>query len=100
MSKIHQKTGYVCLVCDEKIEEENTVHLHKTRRQSHNMCTECAVGYFQPLLDDITNNLRRNIRRDMQFVPCPGAYHSVLSNRCKHTIDVTNILVKDLEMLL
>ena len=94
MSKIHQKTGSVCLICDEEIGDGKlTVLLHRTRRQTHNLCLPCAVGYLHPILESITRNLRQNIRRNVQYVDCPGAYHSILRNRCQCKVDVTKIVL-------
>lgn len=90
MSKIHEKTKHTCLICDEKLTETCTL-LHKTRRQTHCLCTDCSIGYLKPILVVITSNLRKNIRNNQEFLECPGSYHGSLKNRCKHKFSVTNI---------
>ena len=90
MSKIHQKTGTACLVCDEKT-DSTAICLHKTRRQTHSMCLECVDGYLRPVLEAITRNIRQNIRRGAQYFDCPGAYHGKMRNRCTHKVDVSKI---------
>lgn len=91
----HKKTGGKCLICDEDINGKEFVHLHKTRRQTHNLCPECGENYLRTLLDSITANVRRNIRRGMQYVKCPGGYHGALRNRCQHKVDVNKIELPD-----
>jgi hypothetical protein len=92
MSKIHNKTGRVCLVCDDET-DLTAICMHRTRRQTHNLCLECAIGYLTPILESITRNLRQNIRYNVQYVDCPGSYHGAMRNRCKHKVDVCNIVL-------
>lgn len=92
-SMLHKKTGTVCLVCDESI--ETAICLHKTRRQSHNLCLDCALGYIKPILDTITDNLRLNIKNDALFIKCPGSYHSLTRNRCSCKINIRKLKFPD-----
>lgn len=92
MSYIHNKTKSVCLVCDEKLDDSNCVNLHKTRRQTHNLCGYCARGYLKPLFQTIINNIRMNIRtKDIGLVRCPGGYHGQIRNRCRAMISIRQI---------
>ena len=93
MSKLHTITGISCIICDEK--ENNMIELHKTRRQTHKICYDCTTGYFRPILEQITNNLRKNIKRDNYMIKCPGTYHSNNSNKCKKTINIKDICISD-----
>lgn len=92
MSKIHKKTGNTCLICDEKSE---LITIHKTRRQTHVLCYHCFENYTQPFLNIMFDNLRRNIRRNIQMVKCPGSYHSALRNQCCHKFDITKLVIPE-----
>jgi hypothetical protein len=95
MSKIRQQTGTACMVCDEKLCSEISVILHKTRRQTHALCTDCAQAYFQSPLEIMANNLRRNIRKDITYVRCPGHYHGHAKNQCSRKVDITTLTVPE-----
>jgi hypothetical protein len=94
MSHIHSKTGSICPVCCDSIEDEGIV-LHKTRRQTHRLCINCGISYLTPLIAQATENLRQNIRHKASIVKCPGTYHGKLRNQCHHEIDLRNIVVSD-----
>lgn len=88
MSKIHTKTGSICAVCDEVCSPTSVV-LHKTRRQTHRLCQDCAVGYLSSKLQQITENLRKNIKT--REITCCGTYHSNPRNRCSKKIGISLI---------
>lgn len=93
MSKLHQKTKNACLVCTE--DTEGGIVFHKTRRQTHMMCPDCAPPFLKNLIVQATDNLRKNIRHNATTYPCPGSYQSELRNRCKSHFDIANISVKE-----
>ncbi len=92
MSKIHTKTGNICPVCCDEIEDEGIV-LHKTRRQTHKLCVDCGTGYLTPLVAQATENLRQNIRHKASIIKCPGTYHGELRNQCLVEVDLRTIVV-------
>lgn len=90
MSKIRQKSGHNCMIClTENL--NNGVIIHKTRRQSHVMCIMCITQYLKYPLQKIINNLQKNIRKNIQFLKCPGTYHGQTRNQCSHMIDITTL---------
>ena len=98
MSKIHKKTGSACLICDEPIfrsESKNSIIFHKTRRQTHIVCIDCGIGYLRPILKSAVNNIRLNIRKNVDMIKCPGSYHGSIRNTCKHFISLKNIIIPD-----
>jgi hypothetical protein len=83
MSKIHKKTGSLCVICDEPITPlEEHIIFHKSRRQTHSLCMDCGVGYLQPILKVILNNIKMNIRKNVDVIKCPGSYKGLARNRC------------------
>ena len=44
MAKIHKSTKESCLICCSEISDNLYVLLHKTRRQTHKLCRDCAEG--------------------------------------------------------
>ena len=93
MSKIHKKTGSVCMICDE-LSKHNIV-FHKTRRQTHSLCLDCAIGYLQPIVKIMMNNLRKNIKKNVHIFKCPGTYHCETRNQCKYKISIKEIILPD-----
>jgi hypothetical protein len=83
-----------CIICDEIIKKDS-IFLHKTRRQTHVLCTECGVGYLTPLIEQATENLRNNIRDKITIIKCPGTYHGQLRNKCIKNIDIRDIFISD-----
>ena len=96
MSKIHKKTGSVCMICDEPYEK--SIIFHKTRRQTHTLCLNCGIGYFKPLIKQACNNVRKNIRKDVDLVKCPGAYYSSPRNQCKHVCKLSDLKIPECEI--
>jgi len=94
---LYKKTGSVCCVCDETLGDD-AVRLHKTRRQQHSMCNECALGYLKPIFEKAQNNVRKNIRHNIGMFKCPGTYHSSGKNRCCLVIDLKEIDIPDEDM--
>lgn len=95
MSKLHKKTAGTCLVCEEPIHPDLSVCFHKTRRQTHRLCMGCAEIYLTSPLKTMIDNLRRNIRKDIQFVRCPGSIHCQMRNQCRQRVDIVNITVPE-----
>ena len=93
MSKIHSKTGSVCMICDEK--PNKSILFHKTLRQTHLLCLECGIEYLKPIIKIATDNLRKNIREDVCTIKCPGSIHGHLKNMCKYTTNIKNLKVPD-----
>lgn len=91
MSKIHKKTGSVCMICDEPYEK--SIMFHKTRRQTHVLCLDCGIGYLKPILRMACNNVRKNIRNGAANIRCPGAYHSASRNQCKHVVNIKDLKI-------
>lgn len=87
MSKIHTKTGSKCIICDEPIihfdGKKHCVIFHKSRRQTHSTCIDCAIGYLQPILTMMLNKIRLNIKNDISNIKCPGSFQGLLRNKCK-----------------
>lgn len=98
MSKLHKKTGSVCIICDEPTEK--TILFHKTRRQTHSLCIDCSVGYLRPLIVNATNNIRKNIRVDVDKIKCPGAFHGEARNQCKKTVTFSSLQLPECEISL
>lgn len=99
MSKIHKKTGLVCMICDEP-NINNNVIFHKTRRQTHSLCMECFINYIKPILKISSNNIRKNIKKNSDIIKCPGAFHSEHRNLCKYKIKLSNLIVPECEVSL
>ncbi len=92
--KIHRKTGGACPICMMEIAGEGIV-LHKTKRQTHRLCLDCCSGYLQPLVADLTSNLRQNIRHKATIVRCTGTNHCALRNQCRCEVDIRDIAIPD-----
>jgi hypothetical protein len=104
MSKIHQKTGSACIICDDPLRVDknnknvlklNYIVFHKTRRQTHAMCDECAVGYLKPLLRIACNNIRKNIKKNIDIIKCPGSYYSEKRNQCCFSVRLSSLIIKN-----
>jgi hypothetical protein len=93
MSKIHNKTKNNCICCECKI--SNGVFLHKTRRQSHYLCIDCAENYLNPYIQKMTNNLRKNIKIRNFNIKCPGTYCGNYRNQCKKDISIKDLIISD-----
>lgn len=99
MSKLHKKTGSTCMLCNEQ--SQNSIIFHKTRRQTHLTCLECGLGYLKPILRTIGNNLRKNIRNNVEeLVKCPGSIHSLHRNLCRKSLKLKNITIPDCDISL
>lgn len=96
MSKLHKLTNNVCLCCTEEIGHGKCVFLHKTRRQSHILCIDCAHGYISPIVEKATDNLRNGIfLTNMSTITCPGSYHGEKRNQCSCKIRLENLKVPE-----
>ncbi len=91
MAKLHGKTGFSCLICEEPV--EYGIILHKTRRQTHILCKDCSVGYLGPILKTATENLRKNIRNRIGIFKCPGQTIGQHRNMCKKEINICNLVI-------
>ena len=99
MSKIHKKTGSVCMICDEQV-DSTCIIFHKTRRQTHVLCQECGIGYLKPIIKMAGKNIRMNIMANVGNVKCPGTYHSKHSNHCNKTIQLSDLKIPECEISL
>jgi hypothetical protein len=100
MSKLHNTTGSKCMICDEVLIKESYVVFHKTRRQTHSLCIDCTIGYLKPIITQSTNNFRKNIRKGVEFVKCPGSIHSEHRNLCKHKLLLSSLYIPECEISL
>jgi hypothetical protein len=98
MSKLHQKTGSTCMVCDDL--SEKSIVFHKTRRQTHSLCLECAIGYLNPIITQSTNNIRKNIRNGVGMIKCPGSINGHTRNQCNQKINIGSLIVPECELSL
>lgn len=96
MSKIHKKTGSVCLICDKPYKK--SILLHKTQRQTHRLCIDCGVDFLKPILKSASNKIRKNIRKDVDSFKCPGGYHSETRNKCTHIIKLSDLDIPTCEI--
>jgi len=102
MSKIHNKTGLVCMICDESSKHPiDNIIFHKTRRQTHSICMDCGVEYLRPILKVKCNNIRKNIKNnDTCLIKCPGSYHSLKRNQCNYIADLKDLNIKECDISL
>lgn len=89
MSRHHVKTGKYCICCDESTSKGIT--LHKTRRQTHRLCSVCAEGYLGPRITQTLNNIKQKIWTNTCDIECPGTYHGVHRNQCKCRVNIQNL---------
>lgn len=98
--KHHSSTALFCRGCLCPMEKEECFVLHKTRRQTHAMCMDCASIYVVDKLDKILKMLLhdRNISIDIPCSPLPEkseddkniSYERVLKrNQCQYKIRIT-----------
>lgn len=90
MSKLHMLTREHCLVCDTQVKDH--VFLHKTRRQSHVLCTDCFKGYVEPIIKKNTELLRQNFKEEIDVILCTGSYHGQGRNMCKSKVKLEEIV--------
>ncbi len=101
MSKLHTKTKSNCMICDEIVSQNcEGILLHKTRRQTHILCLDCGIGYLKPLIEQSTNNIRKNIRKDVDLIKCPGSTNGHMRNMCQHPISLRNIKIPECDLSL
>lgn len=91
MSLIHNKTKRICICCNDTT--NYIIILHKTRRQTHGLCIDCAEGYINPVLEKMTINIKHNLRVGSLTIKCPGTYTGQRRNQCNHQIDIKKLLV-------
>lgn len=96
MSKIHSKTGSVCIICDNPY--KRGIIFHKTRRQTHGLCLDCGVGYLKPIISKSFNNIKKNIRKNVEKIKCPGSYHSASRNHCKYMCTIYDLEIPDCDI--
>lgn len=95
--KIHKQTATTCLVCGEEIEGTGFV-LHKTRRQTHTLCLECAEGYLKPIVENMTDQIRRGLRRDkLNILQCPGNVQGEHRNMCSCKLKIQDLFKTNYE---
>lgn len=104
MSKIHKKTGSSCIICDEPIiylnKKRQCVIFHKTRRQTHSTCIECALYYLEPILEIALSRLKLNIKNETNVIKCPGSYHGILRNKCNCRLLLQDIILPESKLSL
>ena len=74
---------YNCICCDDNLYLQDAVQFHKTRRQRHHMCYECAESYILPFL-----------ARGETYIPCPGDFKGEIRNKCNKLIHITRFTTK------
>lgn len=92
MAKIHQISGSSCICCEEKLGTDY-VYLHKTRRQTHILCSECAEGYLLPILTQRIHNIKNGMGIINITVKCPGTYCGLARNKCTHMVNLYDVFV-------
>jgi len=87
--KMHNVTGKSCLICVNEIDlnNNNYLTLHKTRRQTHRLCSVCTFHYIKPIFEKILDKFRLNKRNDNESFECCGCYYSNARNQCKTLIN-------------
>ena len=88
MVKYHKNTGNSCLICCSDVKKGIT--LHKTRRQTHKLCIDCACGYLSPIFKQKINNLKDKIN-ETDFFSCPGSYDGEFRNICNHKVLISKL---------
>ena len=91
MSKLHKKTGAICMICGDT--SNNLILLHKTRRQSHCLCEDCCVGYLKQILGLSICNLRKNIKTGADDIKCPGVVYGKHRNQCSHVVKLGDMII-------
>lgn len=84
--KIRSLTAKTCAVCIDDITEG--VLLHKTQRQTHILCINCAEAY---LLSELESNIL-NKRYDHKIY-CSGLFDGTKRNKCQHILDVSELKI-------
>tara|TARA_B100000902_G_C27203153_1_gene860169 strand:+ start:412 stop:1176 length:765 start_codon:yes stop_codon:yes gene_type:complete len=87
-------TTNICICCSEEVTK--SIILHKTRRQVHQLCYDCAEGYLSPIIKKMTHNIRRkhHIDKNNLSFKCSGTYHGEMRNRCEKNIHINCINFK------
>jgi hypothetical protein len=62
---------------------------------NHILCLDCATGYIKPKLDIIKTQLYDKNNKNLYTIPCPGTYHGLARNQCKHNIDIRTIVMNN-----
>lgn len=95
--KLHKHTANVCLICSEKIKDDSFI-LHKTRRQTHSLCFECAEGYIKPIAENITDQIRRGVRTNKTGIfQCPGNIDGEYRNLCSCKLNIKKVFETNYE---
>lgn len=79
--KMRGVTGRYCTGCDDKIDDK-IVLLHRTRRQSHGLCSICMAGYLRTQFEDRSMQLRPSTK-----IACCGNIKSNQS-KCKYELEL------------
>jgi len=91
MAHLHTLTGSKCIICDEISKDK--IIFHKTRRQTHSLCLDCTIHYLKPIIKKQLYNMKFNIRKHINILECPGSYTSLIRNKCKCYVDISNIKI-------
>jgi len=82
----------VCCICEDKVCEENKIVLHKTRRQIHQLCNDCGVGYMKSIFVKLTNSIRHGFhKKKSSYFTCCGTISGLERNRCSHSISIISL---------
>ena len=100
MSKLHKKCKSNCMLCEDSLSSDNSVIFHKTRRQTHSLCLECAISYLKPKINQILSNIQKNNKNNINDIKCPGSIHCQSRNLCKIKIKLSLLKIKECELSL
>jgi hypothetical protein len=79
------------MICTEELKNDDSVLLHKTRRQSHRLCYGCFDGTYADNLKQKIVQLKTQRRPRDLYLICPGSINSHLRNNCKHKVRINDI---------
>jgi hypothetical protein len=88
------------MICEEPLNNKNSIVFHKTRRQTHALCIDCGLGYLKPILEQATNNIRKNIRKNTHIIKCPGSIHCEHRNMCKYKSSILRLVIPECKLSL
>jgi hypothetical protein len=87
---MHQHNKSYCMICMDDLEDgQKFIPLHKTRRQTHGLCSECMITYLKSSFHDIINSKLdgKNSNDDIK-IKCCGNIKSKIHNKCDQDISL------------
>lgn len=104
MSKIQNITKNQCIICTDSITDNESILLHKTRRQTHALCIDCGIQYISTYLKQFKSLIKRGLYKKNWCVVCPGTYHGLTRNKCECKIPLVflklpRVLIKDVAIV-